>query len=382
MTDFLDPDTDETAAFLDPDSSTPALNVSGQPKPEYEWWGKQNRGYLVTDPSTGEYRTYPQYKNGRKKGWTRVTTFNKAASDSKALNDWGKRNVLLGAARAPKIVDQAYGKTHEDAKELNRWVAELEEIAGAKVAADHGTEIHELTERWDGGDITDLDAVSPRYREALELYQAELDRLRLRPVRGLIERTTAVLEFGGVAGTLDRVYLHEPSGAYIIGDVKTGKTLAYAKHETETQLAIYAHGLNRWGVFNWNTHEWEPVWENDETDPEERRRLTVSPAWGVVIHLPVQGEYAGTCRGLRMDLAAGWEHAQLCYDVRSKRDQLGDPPLWDGTELMAARDWGREFAGVRTSEDASRLWNEARAAGVERLELQRLVGVAQNALRS
>lgn len=373
---FLDPDT-ETAAFLDPDGGAPALNVSGQPKPEYEWWGKQNRGYLVTDPSTGQYRTYPQYKNGRKKGWTRVTTFNKAASDSKALNDWGKRNVLLGAARAPKIVDQAYGKTHEDAKELNRWVAELEEIAGAKNSADHGTTVHELTERWDGGELTDLSSIAPRYRETLELYQAELDRLRLRPVRGLIERTTAVLDFGGVAGTLDRVYLHEPSGKYIIGDVKTGKTLEYAKHETECQLAIYANGLNRWGVFNWNTCEWEPALNPAILDDP----VSVSPAWGVVIHLPMQGEHAGTCRGLRMDLAAGWEHAQLCYDVRSKRDLLGDPPLWDGTELVAAQDWDLEFRSVRTSEDASRLWNEARAAGVEPLELQRLVSIAREILR-
>lgn len=371
MTEFIDPDTD---AFEDPVGDEPYTNVSGQPKPEYEFWGKQNRGYLITHPVTGEYRTYEQYKNGRRKGWTRVTTFNKAASDSKALNDWGKRNVLLGAARAPKIVDRAYGKTHADAKELNRLVTELEEIAGAKVSADHGTEIHEITERWDGGQL-EPDSIPPRYREALELYAAELQRAGLEPVRGLIERTTCVLDFGGVAGTLDRVYRHRASGRYVIGDVKTGKTLSYGRNENESQLAIYARGVNRHGVFDWNTRTWQTL-ADVVGEP-----ITVSEEWGVVIHLPVQGEHAGTCRTVTMDLTEGWQHARLCAEVRARRDREEEPPLFTGAELVVERDWGTEFAAVRSGEDAGRLWGEARRAGVDRMELQRLVSIAREILR-
>ena len=53
-----------------------------------------------------------------------------------------------------------------------------------------------------------------------------------------------------------------------------------------------------------------------------------------------------------------------------------------GAELAIEWDWESEFAAVRSSEAAGRLWSEARSAGVDRLELQRLVSIAQAALRS
>lgn len=373
-TDFLmggAPAADEADAtdFLMAEDPAPYVNASGQPKPEYEMWGQQNRGYLVTDPGTGEYRLYPQYKKPRKKGWTRVTTFVKAASESIALEKWGKRNVLIGASQSPKIVDEAYGKTHADARELDSLVARLEEIAGAKNAADHGTVVHELTERWDAGQIPDLGEVDERYRGTLELYVRTLDENGLRPVPGLIERTTCVTDFGGVAGTFDNVYLHEPSGRYLIGDKKTGKTMEYARNEYEAQLSVYARGFNRHGVFDWNTKTWQP--------PEVR----VSEDWGVVIHLPLQGKWAGSCRALRADLKEGWEHAELCYRAIARRERLKDMPLFDGTEFdVPAEDWDRLFSSVGSSEDASWLWRQAKNAGVERMELQRLVGIAQRTL--
>ena len=360
---------EDATDFLDPDGAVPELNASGQPKPEYEFWGSQNRGYLVTDPESGDYRLYPQFKKPRKKGWTRVTTFVKAASESIALEKWGKRNVLLGAARSPKLVDQAYGKSHEDARELDSIVAKLEDVAGAKNSADHGTAVHELTERWDAGQLRVEDA-PPRYREALELYIACLAENGLVPVPGLIERTTCVTAFGGVAGTFDNVYLHQPSGRYVIGDKKTGKTMEYARNEYEAQLSIYARGVNRWGVFDWVNK----AWRGPDTLPR------VSEDVGVIIHLPLQGKWSGTCRALRADLREGWAHAELCAQAIARRERLKDMPLWDGTEFSSERDWDREFASVTSGEEASFLWREAKDAGVERLELQRLVGIARAAL--
>lgn len=392
--DWIDPDaassvvsgtpdqhpTQDASDFLDPDGAVPELNASGQPRPEYEFWGNQNRGYLVTDPDTGEYRLYPQFKKPRKKGWTRVTTFVKAASESIALEKWGKRNVLLGAARSPKLVDQAYGKTHEDARELDSIVAKLEDVAGAKNSADHGTAVHELTERWDAGQLRVEDA-PPRYREALELYIACLAENGLVPVPGLIERTTCVTEFGGVAGTFDNVYFHPASSRYVLGDKKTGKTMEYARNEYEAQLAVYAHGVNRHGVFDWNTKRWQPpgsYGDSVETGPWSIPH--VSEDVGVIIHLPLQGEWAGTCRALRADLREGWAHAELCAQAIARRERLKDMPLWDGTEFAGGRNWDVEFSSVYSNEEASRLWLEAKAAGVERLELQRLVRLAQDAL--
>lgn len=358
----------------EPSPPAPELNASGQPSARYEWHGKQNRGYLVKDPATGDFR---RYKNGKPRGWTRATTFNKAATDQNSLTDWAKRNVLIGAARRPDLVSKAHGLTHETGKgELMSLVSELEKAAGALVSAQVGTDIHELTERWDAGQLKPED-IPAMYRDTLELYQRALNQAGLRPVPGLIERTTVIQEFGGIVGTMDRVYLHEASGQYVIGDVKTGKTLEYGMDEIETQEWIYAHGVNENGVYDWNTDMWEraKTW-----DGAGHRKIKVSEEWGIVVHLPVQGPDAGTCKLVRADLQRGMRHAQVCHDVRVQRSSKPKPELWTGDELKAAT-WEATFLAVTSKEQASSLWVSARQAGVTGLELNRLVEMAQKRLR-
>ena len=46
-----------------------------------------------------------------------------------------------------------------------------------------------------------MDHIDYNHRYFHERLRAELQRAGLEPVRGLIERTTCVLDFGGVAGT-------------------------------------------------------------------------------------------------------------------------------------------------------------------------------------
>lgn len=359
-----------------PTPPAPELNASGQPAPRYEWHGKQNRGYLVKDPATGDFR---RYKNGKPKGWTRATTFNKAATDQNQLSDWGKRNVLIGASLRPDVVLKAHGLTHaRDKAELMSLVSELETAAGAKVSAQVGTDIHELTERWDAGQLESKD-IPKMYRHLIFKYEETLKAAGLRAVPGLIERTTCIQEFGGVVGTLDRVYLHEASGQYVIGDVKTGKTLEYGMDEIETQEWIYAHGVNEHGVYDWNTD----LWERAKTwDGAGHRKIQVSEEWGIVIWLPVQGEHAGTCQLVRADLQRGKRHAQVCHDVRVQRSARPKPEPWTGEELMPKPiPWEAYFSTVSTKEEASSYWQQARAAGVDRMELARLVGLAQQRLR-
>jgi hypothetical protein len=362
----------------------PKLNVSGQPKAEYEWHGKQNRGYLVKDPRTGDYK---RYKNGREKGWTRATTFNKAASDQNALSEWGKRNVLIGASLRPGLVAKAHGMTHDrNRNELMSLVAQLEDAAGAKVSADWGTAVHELTERWDGGELTSLDDVPAVYRGPLKLYIAALKEHGLVPVPGLIERTVFVPDFDGVVGTFDRVYLHEPSGQYLIGDVKTGKTLEYGMDEIETQEWLYARGINLYGVYDWNTH----TWVDELSGPAGNGDIKVSEQWGVVLHLPAQGEQAGTCNVVKADLQRGKRHAQVCYDVRVQRSNKPKPEPFTSDLLMPAEPswedrfegWEAQFRSVATRADAGKLWQEATDAGVDGVDLDRLVILAQDRLKS
>ena len=426
----------------DPTEPKPAVNVSGQPDARYEWYGKQNRGYLVKLPETGDFR---RYKNGKPKGLTRVTTFVKAASDSNALTDWAKRNVLIGASRRPDVVAKAHGLDHETGKgELMSLVGELETAAGAKVSADIGTLIHELTERWDGGDLESKDIPSA-YRHLIFKYDETLKEHGLRPVPGLIERTTYIAEYGGVVGTLDRVYYHERSGQYLIGDVKTGKTLKYGMDEIESQEWAYAHGVNEHGVYDWNTDTWgsaingclctDHLANEDCLGPKE---ITVSEEWGVVVHMPVQGDDAGKVMLVRADLQRGRRHADVCHTVREERSNKPKPEEWTGRELDAPKtaaddpwweerfscvgsketagelwqeaydagvppermerlkeladarlaelapvvdEWSWRFRGVTEVSEAGELWEEARDAGVEPLELNRLVGLAQQRLR-
>lgn len=363
-------------AFLDSEDPDPEKNVSGQPRPQYEWRGKQNLGYLVKLPWTGDYQ---RYDNGKPKGLTRATTFNKELSRDLALSDWRARNVLIGATRRPDVVDRAHGMTHEaNYRELMGLVAELETAAGAKVSADIGTYLHGFTEEIDAGLKTPADAPE-RYRAQLELYVSTLADAGFEMVPGLIERTTMIREYGGVVGTFDRVVYHRPTGTYMIADLKTGKTTDYLVEETETQEWIYAHGVNQHGVYDWNTNTWQPVGDPMTRGPHpDGHPITVSETQGLIIWMPVQGDHAGTVKLLDADLEAGRRHAERCHAARTRPKRK--PKAWAAPAAARPLSWDDRFAVVTVPEQASKLWVEARAAGVAPMELQRLVGLAQQAL--
>ena len=345
--------------FMDPNTPDKPLNVSGQPsEPDRDSRGR----YLVTDPATGDFR---RFKNGKPMGWTRTTTFNKAASNNKAINDWNRRNIVIGASRLPHLVRDAQGLNHEDDKDaLNRIADELEKAAGSKVAANLGTEIHKFTEYMDAGLKTWRDA-ELYYQEQMRLYQETLAEAGLEPIPGLIERTVVIQEFGGVCGTYDRVMLHRPSNSYVAVDVKSGKTLKYGMHEIETQLWVYAHGHNQNGVYDHHTKTWSKA-----------GLPRVREDWGVVVHMPVQGDLAGQVVLTPADLTAGRQHAELCHAIRTQPSRKVMP--WKGLE---PEPWEARFSGVQSQEEASELWLAAKAEGFEGVRLNELVRLAQTALQ-
>jgi len=388
--------------FMDPASTEdvkPVMGVNGQPKKVRRDHMKR---YAVALP--GE-TTYRKYKNGNPWGYTRVTTFIKEASSTIKLGEWKARNVVIGAARRRDLLLQAHGLTHENDKDrLNAIAMELEAAAGAKVGSDLGTYLHEFTEFMDAGLKTWHDAPK-EFRRSLALYADALGKAGLEPITSLIERTTIIREFGWVCGTFDRIFFHRPSGQYVIGDLKTAKTMDYGKNEIEAQLWAYAHGVNQNGIYDWNTDTWLPpgaYGDSVETGPWQVPQ--VSEKVGVVIHMPVQGDLEGTVSLLWADLEAGAQHAELCYAVRSqpkgKMKPWGDGPAplappepvidftgdWEVRASVtpvppAAWSWEDGFSRVTTSDQASALWRQAKAAGVDRMELQRLVALAQQRLR-
>lgn len=368
-------------AFMDPavPEETPAVNVSGQPDPRYEWWGEQNRGYLVKLPETGDFR---RYKNGRPKGITRATTFNKAASDTTSLTDWKLRNVIIGASKRPDLLLQAHDLTHKDSAKLNKLAAELEAVAGAKVGADIGTFLHEFCEHIDAGLKTWKDAPQ-QYQAQLRLYSETLAEAGFETVPGMIERTTYIAEFGGVVGRFDRILFHRPSGTYVIADLKTGRTMDYARLENECQEWIYAHGVNEHGVYDWNTDTWQPprsYGDSVETGPWEVPE--VSETVGLIIHMPVQGDDAGQVILEKTDLQRGKRYAATCAENRGWVKPKRELWSWEPEAAPEPRNWHSEFRKVTSREGANALYKQAKAEGVPVPVLKDLLDIGRGALAS
>jgi hypothetical protein len=360
--------------FLDPaavDEPKPVMSVSGQPK---EVLRDHLGRYAVVLPGETELELYKT--SGKPVGRTRVTTFNKAATDKKNINDWGKRNVLIGASRRRDLVLKATGLTHADDKdELNALVVQLEETAGSKVGSDLGSYLHGFTEYMDAGEKTWRDAPE-EFRESLRRYSQVLAYAGLEPIRSLIERTTIIREYGWVCGTFDRVFFHRPSGQYLIGDLKTGQTMDYGKNEVETQLWTYAHGVNQNGIYDWNTR----TWGKPDAGPDLPVIMKVSESVGVVIHMPVQGPKEGTVELLWADLESGAAHARVCADVRARPN--GRMKAWgDGPTPLAPPSWSDRFRAVTTNAEATALWREAKAAGVKGRHLEDYIDLARQSIR-
>jgi hypothetical protein len=271
----------------------------------------------------------------------------------------------------------------------------VKDAAGAKVAANIGTAVHGFTEQVDAGHVKPGD-VPETYRGHIQSYLECLAQYGLEPVPGLIERTTFVDQWNGIAGTFDRVLYHRPSNTYLIGDLKTGRDLKYGRMEIAVQLALYAYGINHHGVYDWVSGSWAPpgsYGDSVETGPWSVPKVRTD--FGVVMHLPIQGDDAGTCTLKRINLAAGWDAAQVCGNViasRKRADYMEDEfvlpsaPYVPETPVPALPplgpvDWEACFSNVDTKEEASALWRDAKSEGVDRMELQRLVGLAQQRLR-
>lgn len=356
--------------FLNAAEPEPKINVSGQPEAERDWLGR----YIVIDTGTGDFR---RTKTGKPIGITRVTTFVKAAQNNKAIGDWQKRNVVMGASLRPDVLRRAHGLNHDNGKdELDRIVGELDTAAGGKVSADEGTYLHEETEYIDAG-VKRPEDCPPAYQEDLKRYVAALEAYGLEPVPGLIERTVMVREFGGVCGTFDRVFFHRASDTYVIGDLKTGKTLKYGMDEIQAQMWLYAHGINQNGVYDWNTKTWGPAGDPMTVGSHpDGVPIRVREDVGVIIHMPVQGPEAGDVYVRKADLSRGAEYAALCASVRGwTKSKVQD---WTG---LPEPTWEERFAAVWDKSEATILWRLAKDRGITGVRLNELVAIAQRTLR-
>lgn len=367
----------------------------------------------------GRYKlTHPATRKPVK--WTRATTFAKSIADTYNLSMWSQRMVLKGASLRPDIVAAVSTlEVKADRDRVNGLVEDAKKAAGNKVAANLGTALHAFTEDRDKvlvGMPVKAKTVPENLLPSVDAYEALLQEFGLQPVPGLIEFTTAVMQYE-IAGTSDRCYkvtrditfkLHGRTvtlyaGEYVIGDVKSGADLSYGWMEICIQLAIYAQGLNTSGVFDWNQATWGNPAYLDKNGQEVR--IQVRTDVGLIPHLPVDRKPGDPLATLfAVDLDWGWATAVLCGQVRSARKEgnlataltvadVEEAPEPPNEPLQRAAARARSVVSrpptleekaqtVTTQAAASAVWKEAVAARTPKTDVDRLIQIMKTKLES
>lgn len=255
----------------------------------------------------GRYKL-PHPETGKELYWTRVTTFNKSASDQFKISEWSQRMVAKGIGLRQDLYALAAVTPLTERNELQNIATQAKDAAAARERANLGTAEHAWAEQLDLGLIT-LDDVPEPWRADLAAYRQALVDHNVTILPEYVEQVAIMPQYG-VAGTFDRVGRVQVAADVEnrIVDLKTGRDLSYGRMEIACQLALYANAKAIWNV---DTKKYEPM-------PE------VSKLKGLVFHVPV-GE--GRCDVYEIDLVAGWEVADLCHQVRETRKRA-DKFFW------------------------------------------------------
>ncbi len=240
-------------------------------------WGR----YLIPDPRTGESRA-----------WTRATTVASTLSDKFGLQTWAQRMTARGLVLRPDLFALVAACDPDDKKKLNALVDDAKEAAAASSGANLGTALHSFTEQLDRGQV--VHAPSP-WNADLDAYTQTLARAGVGVQVEYVENIVTLPDVG-VAGTFDR--LVDIDGVLTVADLKTGSFLDW--NEISIQLALYAHAETTYDPAT-NTHTPMP---------------TVDRERALVIHLPAG---KATCELWLVDIAQGWEAAQIALAVREWR---------------------------------------------------------------
>lgn len=306
---------------FDTPAPTPA---TGKDEPEFDRYGR----YVIPHPTTG-----------KKTSWTRATTYAKSISDTYALGQWMLRMAVKGVATRPDLYALAAATPIEDKDGLNRIAEDAKEAAAAKAGANLGTALHSFTEQVDRGEVPN---VPEPWARDIAAYRKMLADHGIRILPQYLERKVVVPEIS-IAGTFDRIV---DRGGLKIGDLKTGKDLSFGWLEIAVQLAIYSRA----------THLWTPSTRTFEPMP------AVDQDVALVFHLPV-GKAVATL--YEVDIAAGWQAAQLCGQVRDwrKRRDLAQA-------VTAARLAVREVAPLPDVTPARRDPGRSGSAGLHHLITQ------------
>ena len=225
---------------------------------------------------------------GKAKAYTRATTVAETLDERWALEKWKCRMSVLGVAERPDLL-LAVSAHRDDKRELDRICDKAMEAAKSSAGATTGTALHALSELVDRGQ--DLPPLPESAKGDLEAYRMATAALQVKAIEQFV-----VLDDCEVGGTLDR--LVECEGRNYIADLKTGSTVNFSMGAIAIQLALYSRGM-----------AYDPA-------TGQRTPLDVDQEWAIVIHLP---SGTGRCELRWVNIAHGWEAAQLALRVRAYR---------------------------------------------------------------
>jgi hypothetical protein len=257
-------------------------------------------------------------KEGKNQRFSRPSGWGKTLDDENALVNWKIDTAAKGVAQDSSLQAEWVACKDDDRETKARLREKAIQAGRGNQASDTGTALHAMSERWEDPD-DDFDPPA-KYRAALECYSAEMQRIGI--VSELFEYTVVNLEYRA-AGTCDRLYRLTrdllapdgtilPAGTRLIGDLKTGKKLDFSLPGYHVQMAIYALGE----FYNVETDEFMPT-------PE------INPNWGLLVHMPAEGDKAGTCEILWCDLQVGNYGAWLVHEIKDWRRK------WKSGEYLA-----------------------------------------------
>lgn len=227
--------------------------------------------------------------NGRSTRCKGVTSVAKVPDDTRNLEQWRARNLAIGLARTPHLVE-SIAAHHTDRTKLDELCEAALKAAGSDSAAEYGTSVHRITERLDlAEEIISTPTVDHVRRVWSELLPAA--GLTIEP-----EYTERVVVYPErlLCGKLDR-FARRPDGSLVVIDVKTG-SMRYP-HSMAIQLALYANAPLL-------AARWEGL--DGETDQFEAMPSDVNPEVGYIVSIPpVLPDVAPTAAVYEIDLLLG-----------------------------------------------------------------------------
>lgn len=172
---------------------------------------------------------------GKAVSYRRASTVAEVIEDHYGLNRWRSRLQAEGLAARPDLVQAIHTATR---KEVMAILEEAFIEAGGDVASRNGSTMHALTDKIDRGEARPK-GLPPHINAMLDVYlEAMEDWEYLDGERFVVQDKIKV------AGTYDRRLRRRSTGEVVIGDLKTGQSLAHLALKTPAQVAVYAGGVH------------------------------------------------------------------------------------------------------------------------------------------